>query len=601
MKKKLINFDVFKQIENSSITNAEKELTEASEMLAKVLGKERLDLHCIHENSVTFINQDGNLVHANYTMDNNNILLENIQELVLDEQSVKNSTKNILENMVDLILDDKTEEASSKFSEFFAVPMLRSALREGVVLAEGKKPKKGKIPPQLLPFLKKKMGKKKGDDDKGANDKDECMKGEWASKKEMLKPAKGRMKKVAEKMHEAKLNALRTLADNVLEFVDFQENGTAYQNFRVQKDSQGNISSLQMPTAKVRNEGKVVAMHHKKGGKKAQECRAGAMETTKNESNWIRAVNDLKRFNALSDNEGLQNCFENVAAAWPNLMFLTRGELAAKINEALENTGARNYDSETCEFLADGILRTAHKAFSENVCKIYEAAGRNPVVDDYNDFVNLSEKVLPMIDAQEGKFMQVFSDLYRGLTEVYRAAQSAGDSATTAEAGSLLADVEEVLSKKQPASMRVALESALYLQTLAESADMDGDTWHVAKPHVSLVGDNPAIHKYAAVNGSPGAHTGPFKSSPVSDGKSVSAHVEDHYTAMKGSEVYPNVSNPYVPKAGDFKIHGEKAIENDKDYTGMSGADVLPNLKNPYIPDHGMTMQDSLKLLMGSE
>jgi len=59
MKKKLINFDVFKQIENNSITMAEKELTEATEMLAKVLGKERLDLHCINENSVTFTNQDG--------------------------------------------------------------------------------------------------------------------------------------------------------------------------------------------------------------------------------------------------------------------------------------------------------------------------------------------------------------------------------------------------------------------------------------------------------------------------------------------------------------------------------------------------------------
>lgn len=597
MKKKLINFDVFKQIENSSITNAEKELTEASEMLAKVLGKERLDLHCINENFVTFLNQDGNLVHANYSMDGDKILLENIQELVLDQDSVKNTTKNLLEGMVDAILDEKNEEAAAKFSEYFSVPLLRASLREGVVL-EGKKPKKGVIPPQLAAFLKKKKGEKA---EKPGADKDECMKSELASKKGMLKHSKGRMKKVAEKMHEAKVNSLKTLADNVLEFVDFQENGTAYQNFRVQKDKSGNVTTVSIPTAQVRNEGKVIAMHHKKGGKKVKEGRKCAWEGTKMESTWIRAINDLKRYNALSDNQGLQNCFENVAAAWPDLLFLTKDELSARINETLETSGANNYDSDTCEFLADGILRTAHKAFSENVCKIYEAAGRNPVVDDYNDFINLSEKVLHMIDAQEGKFMQVFSDLYRGLTEVYRAAQQAGDSATSAETASLLADVEEVLNKKQPASMRVALESALYLQTLAESSDMDSDTWHVAKPHVSLSGDNPAIHKYADVNGSPGAHPGPFKSSPVSDGKSVHANVEDYYTAMKGSEVFPNVSNPYVPKAGAFKIKGEKSVEDENEYTNMSGADVLPNLKNPYIPDHGMTMQDSLKLLMGSE
>lgn len=595
MKKKLINFDVFKQIENSSITKAEKELTEASEMLAKVLGKERLDLHCINENSVTFLNQDGNLVHANYSMDGDKILLEDIQELVLDQDSVKNTTKNILEGMVDAILDEKNEEASAKFSEYFSVPLLRASLREGVVL-EGKK---GKVPPQLAAFLKKKKGAKAEDGEKEGSEK-----GKESSKenlKNLLKHGKDRRKKVAEKMHEAKVNALKVLADNVLEFVDYQENGNAYQSFKVQKDKQGNVTSVQVPTAQVRNEGKVVAMHHKKGGKKVKEGRKGALECTKMESNWIRAVNDLKRFNALSENEALQNCFENVAAAWPDLLFLTKDELAARINETLETSGASNYDSDTCEFLADGILRTAHKAFSENVCKIYEAAGKNPVVDDYSDFINLSEKVLPMLDAQEGKFMQVFSDLYRGLTEVYRAAQQSGDSATSAETASLLADVEEILSKKQPASMRVALESALYLQTLAESSEMDGETWHVAKPHESLTGDHPAIHKLAGVNGSPGAHPGPFKSSPVSDGKSVTTSVEDYYTSMKGADVFPNVSNPYAPKAGEFKIKGEKTVEEEKEYTSMSGADVLPNLKNPYIPDHGMTMQDSLKHLMGGE
>jgi len=592
MKKKLIDFSAFKQIEESSITMAEKELAEATEMLARVLGKERLDLHCINENSVTFINQDGNLVHANYSMDSGNILLENIQELVVDETSVKNTTKTILENMVDLILDDKNEEASSSFSDYFSVPMLRAALREGVVLEEGKKHKKGKIPPQLLPFIKKKMGKK-AEAEEGEN--------EVEKKKKMLKPAKGRMKKVAEKMSEAKLNSLNVLANNVLEFIDYTENGTAYQNIKMQKDKQGNVVSMNIPTSKIRNEGKVVAMHHKKGGKKVKECRGMAMEVTSRDANWIRAVNDLKRANALSDNTGLQNTFENVAAAWPDLMFLTRGELAAKINETLENSGATNYDSDTCDFLADGILRTAHKAFSENVCKIYEAAGKNAVVDDYNEFVTLSEKVLPMIDAQEGKFMQVFSDLYRGLTEVYRTAERAGDTATLAETASLLSDVEEVLNRKQPASMRIALESAIYLQAISESATMDSQEWHVAKPHVSLTGDNPAVHKLATMDGIPGKNTGAYSSSPFSDGKSVQVGVEDHYTSMKGNDLYPNMTNPYAPKPGEFTIKGEKSIENDKEYTKFSGADVFPSLKNPYIPDHGMTMADSLHLLSASE
>ena len=60
------------------------------------------------------------------------------------------------------------------------------------------------------------------------------------------------------------------------------------------------------------------------------------------------------------------------------------------------------------------------------------------------------------------------------------------------------------------------------------------------------------------------------------------------------------MDNPNAHKPGDFKMNGEKAIEDDKEYTKYSGSDVFPALKNPYIPDHGMSMQDSLRLMKAS-
>ena len=587
MKKKLISFDAFKQIENNSVTMAEKEFLEAAEMLAKTLGKERLDLHCINESSVTFVNQDGNLVQATYSIDGDIILLENITELVLDESTVKNNAKSVLEAMVDNILDDKNEEAAVNFSEYFSIPMLRAGLREGVV-NEGKKPKKGVIPPQLAKFIKKKKGHEAEEES-----------GEKDDKFAKLSKKNGKGKKVAECMSKPKVESLNILANNILEFVDFKENGNLYQNIRTQKDKAGDVVSIALPTSKLRNEGKVMKMHHKKGHGKVAEGRGCAKEM-KSEANWVRAVNDLKRFNAMSDHASLQTAFENVASAWPNLLYLTPDELAATINETLENSGASNYDSNTCVFLAEGILRTAHKAFAEHVGRVFEMAGQTPS-DDFNEFVQISEKVLPMVDAEENNTTQVFADLYRGLYEVYKSAEKIGDAAVKAETGALIYSIADVLNKKQPTDLDLATEAANYLKMIAETVSMTGSDWKVPAPHESLNGDNPAIHGYASVDGSPSANAGRFKSSPVSDGKTVKVDIQDDYTKMKGKDLYPDMNNPYAPKPGDFKIHGEKSVESDKDFGSYQDSDTLPNIKNPYLPDHGMTMQDTLQHLMGSK
>jgi hypothetical protein len=595
MKKKLINFDAFKQLEKTSITNSERELLESTEILANVLALEWLDVFCVNESNVTFIDQNGEFVYANYEIDNNNIVLENIEQLVVDKSSTETSLRKNLEEMVNNILEDKLDEASSNFSDYFRTPMLRAELREGTI-NEAKKG--GGLPPWLKAHFEKKA-KKSGKKMEVESEKD-APKTRRAKKKKRLH--KGRLEKVGKGMkNKAKMESLNLLANNVIEYITFKENGNVYNNVSIKRDSLNNVVALKIPVSKARNEGAIIKAQSEKHTRFISESRESAKLVAR-EGNWVRACTDLKRFNAISDNKALETAFENVASAWPNLLFLTEAELATKIKETLTNSGASNFDDSTCEFLAEGILRTAHRAYTDNVTKITSVVGAMTESNDYNHFSKVAEKVLTSVDNNTKLETQVFSDLYRGLSEVYRAAERIGDEATKAETASLLSDVELVLNGEEKDTIRVAEEAALYIQTVTEAAlNLDGMTWHVASPHESETGDNPAIHGYADVDAVPGKHTGKFKSSPFSDGKTVRTGTEDHYTSMKGKDLFPNMENPYAPKPGDFKMHGEKAIEDDKEYTKYSGSDVFPALKNPYIPDHGMTMQDSLHLMKAGE
>lgn len=595
MKKKLINFDAFKQLEKTSITNSERELLESTEILANVLALEWLDVFCVNESNVTFIDQNGEFVYANYEIDNNNIVLENIEQLVVDKSSTETSLRKNLEEMVNNILEDKLDEASSNFSDYFRTPMLRAELREGTI-NEAKKG--GGLPPWLKAHFEKKA-KKSGKKMEVESEKD-APKTRRAKKKKRLH--KGRLEKVGKGMkNKAKMESLNLLANNVIEYITFKENGNVYNNVSIKRDSLNNVVALKIPVSKARNEGAIIKAQSEKHTRFISESRESAKLVAR-EGNWVRACTDLKRFNAISDNKALETAFENVASAWPNLLFLTEAELATKIKETLTNSGASNFDDSTCEFLAEGILRTAHRAYTDNVTKITSVVGAMTESNDYNHFSKVAEKVLTSVDNNTKLETQVFSDLYRGLSEVYRAAERIGDEATKAETASLLSDVELVLNGEEKDTIRVAEEAALYIQTVTEAAlNLDGMTWHVASPHESETGDNPAIHGYADVDAVPGKHTGKFKSSPFSDGKTVKTGTEDHYTSMKGKDLFPNMENPYAPKPGDFKMHGEKAIEDDKEYTKYSGSDVFPALKNPYIPDHGMTMQDSLHLMKAGE
>jgi hypothetical protein len=93
---------------------------------------------------------------------------------------------------------------------------------------------------------------------------------------------------------------------------------------------------------------------------------------------------------------------------------------------------------------------------------------------------------------------------------------------------------------------------------------------------------------------------------PVSDGKSYrNGQAEKMRSSawgnLGGEDTYPTLKNPYIPEPfGDYKIKGEKSIEDDSDLLGhVSNKDTWPELQNPYVPD-SVTPQ-SYKMNHGKE
>jgi hypothetical protein len=137
MKRKLIKFDAFRRIENDSLSSAEIELTEASEVLATALAVDGLNLHCFGESDVTYETSDGDYVHANYSLQKNHLVFENIEQLVIDNESERAEARNILSGIVESLMDENENKAASLFDQYMALPHTRQNLKEAT-LNEGK-------------------------------------------------------------------------------------------------------------------------------------------------------------------------------------------------------------------------------------------------------------------------------------------------------------------------------------------------------------------------------------------------------------------------------------------------------------------------------
>jgi transcriptional regulator len=566
MKRKLIDFDVLKSLEQNSILSVEKEIIENLDVISQVLNKENLNIHCIDKDSVTFVTSEGTYIHAGYSRDSEKVRLHSVQELVLDEQAEINESKSILANMVEAILEDNNDNAHDYFETYVKLPRIRKTFSESIV-NEGKKG---------LPEALKKWQEKHKKIGKGPKARREKNKAEFFKK--ISKKANEKLEK-----EEKKLKEWNQLAKNVLEVIDIEAGRPSLATVEVSHDTRGNISEVKIPKGKKMH---LLSLPYEGSGE-VSYARCSGSSIVK-ESRFLRAINDFRRANATSNNSELQQVVENIVAAFPNLIYFTQQELSNQIAEALSNSDAQNWDDETCNFMAEGILRTAHESYKDRVQKVFGIAGVR-ANDSYEDFQEVAESVYSHIDSINVNQQKMYKDLYESLAEAYSIIESSGDVTLTSKIGEYLNALVTVLEGSLPANNHLAEDVAIMLQTFAEAnLPMSGD-WHVSdKPYTSLIGDNPHVHKLPKVAGIPGDYTGDYGSdAPVSDGKSYNPkNAKDMANTWTsgGKNVYPNLTNPYA-KATEEEFPSTLGGDHvtDSGLAGKSG-DTWPNLSNPYVP-----------------
>lgn len=603
MKRKLISFDVFKKIEEQSLTNAERELTEAQDLLAEALGLDFLELYTFGESDVTYETPDGTYIHATYTIKNDSIILENIEQLVVDEEGEKNNSREIVAKMVESIIDGKEVEATQKFEQYINSSYVKRSLTEATWKFTASKPtgKRSRL------YRKK---RNRAAVAKGVRARLRTLRSMSPSQKKQNSIKASRLKKklgsttnkrarVYARKVKHQVKEWANLCENVLGYLDYKEFGPAINETSIGRDEKGNVLSISMPTLQKRNEGKVLSFNWKTLDTDIKVLR-GKMKDLKEDNDFAKAMAELKRYNNISDNKSLEETLEAVVTRWPDIIYVTEGELAAQISDALEVANVKNFDDQVCSFMAEAILRTAHNVYTDKVKKVAELSGTEEDItaeckeceDSYLSFKNVAESFYSKLDESESTDLKVFSDLLSALREVHELANEAEEAEIVQDVQELMSQCISVLNREVQPSEELAEEVVEYLNSFVE-ANLEGASqdWDVVNtPHHTVVGDHPVLSKNAKVDGTPSKHSGDWRSpAPVSDGKSYDGNLDDEmknsgWGNVSGDSTWPELSNPYILKSGEYKMK-EKSVVDDNDLLAQDQSDdTWPNLQNPYCP-----------------
>lgn len=553
MRRRLIQQSDFDKILNESVATAKKELVEAESILGHALGKEFLTLKSFTESTVIYEAKDGTYVQAGYQIRNGKVTFSNVEEVVIDEASQKEKRRNILSDMLEAIVTDNEEKANEMYQKYLGMVRWNEAKKEDC-------------------------------------DKEHDKKSKGKEKKEFFF---GKAKKAGKEIAEA-----YQTSQNVLDYVNFMKVGPALAEAVTKTDDKGNIVDIQIPTIQARNESKLLRFNWKTLNAKAADCRKKIPYFAENK-NFCDAVANIKKQNAMINNEALEEAINNVITSWPEVLYATHSELSSIIGEALRNANVASFDDKTCDFMAEGILRTAHAAYGDRVKQILHLASATKIeegVDAYEHFQTTVENFYPSLDEKFGLERKVFVDLYDSLADVYKKADRQGNKTVKNESASYLNELSDILNDKVKPQIEFAEEAANYLAQVIET-NLESGTWVVSNsPHITVNGDHPDMAKKASHGYTPskdssgnwgdeapaiGQEDHNYKS-----GKHAKTMRHNSWGQEGGSDVFPSLNNPYIPKTfGDFTMKHEKGVDKDnKDWSLHQGKDTWPNLKNPITP-----------------
>lgn len=591
MKRKLISYDALKKMEEASISKIQEELINAEEVLANVLGADQLELVFFNESEAVYKTLDQDYVRANYSVVKGELKLESIEELVVDEDSEKGESRKLISSMIDDLVENKDEEASAKLDEYLGLSVVRRNLIEGYKAKlsnpRGKRSKlfhkhqRGTHVRKRITAMMKTKRKRKGIKN--------YLKTKTAP---MRRKLKGISNPRARVYVVKTMKEWNSLTENVLGYVNYKEMGPIYKECTVAHDDKGEVTSVTIPTKLQKNEGKVLSFDWKTMDTEVKVLRNKAKKLDENER-FARSVVEIKKHNNVSNNNGLETALENTVGAFPEALYLTQEEMAATVKSCLEMAGSRNFDDNTCDFIAEAILRTAFDAYSERVNKMVGIAGAKlESTDKYVEFKDVANKLYNYVDASQEKDLSVFSDLAEALNNLANLAENLGDSEVVTEAKTLLQECIYVINQEVEPDVQLAEFVANYLRSIYES-NLNSREWETMDPVVSPTGDHPMLHAHAKQSYSPSSDAQDsgvvnYGKSSVSDGKTIKNDLDDEmmnngWGNIGGDSVYPSLNNPYLLKDMDFTMKGDKGVDMDSDDLGTEqGKDTWPNLRNPF-------------------
>ena len=580
MKRKLIDYDVFHKIKTESLSNAQQELEAAKDLLAATLELEGLELGSFGPREALFESADGSHVRADYQIKNGFVQFDNVEQLVINEESEIKKSRDIISEMIDSLVESDNAKADEMFSEWMGLPRTKRMLTESkqrrVVCRKGEKCKVVKWD---------NVAKHHETSDKTAK----RVRGKRKSMRTTPSGVKKFKANVRIKLNKSIGKAMKEwaiMAENVLGYVDLMENGPVVSQCQVLRQD-GEVASVRIPTVKLRNEARILKFDWKTLNTDVVVKRGQSKKMSESRE-FVRDIAELKRLNAMSD-KAFEEGVENVSTKFPQAIYLTEKELARQIKLSLESVSASNYDDETCRFLAEGILRTIHENFVDTVAKIVKLAGgtiNEEAADKYAEFKAVAEGWYARLDESAILEMQAFVDVYEALRQVHEIAVKENNEELAKEVAGHLDGLLPIVRNEAEQSSDILADAAEWLYDLVEGSM--GEEWNVSDPVVT-VGNRSEVDKKGRESQSPSDMSGvKCDSQLTSDGKDYAGAAakelaNDGWSNLGGDGVYPSLDNPYVPKAGDYKIVGEKDVDSDSEQLAQWGdGDTWPGLQNPY-------------------
>lgn len=618
MKRKLVKYEeVFHKNSLSTVVN---ELTEAQDHLARTLGTTSLVLESFDDNSVIYRNDDGNFVKANYSVEEDAVTFENIEELVVDQDSENNKRREIVSEMLEAILSDKEADANILFEKYMKMASLKYSregsllppqeLDESYVRLYGTRGKAGAAKVSVRTGAKdpkksaaaKKAHRLHPDSYKSGGRKRHANVAKERSRRKTYKNSYSRLHNISGgKQYKRHLNEWMTLSNNVFEYADIIENGYVLKESLIRKDAYGDITSVKLPSEKARNEGKILKMHYDKMIKQdsPKVMRENALKLATNPQ-FSQAVAELKRYNNVSNHEALEETLVNIVKYFPSVLYLTQEELAKTINYALESAGSSNHVDSQCAFMAEGILRTAHDLHEDKVQKLF-ALNKFEIKegdDKFASYQKVAANYFPTLDEAIQTEQKVFEDLYNAVLDIRKYALEGQNEEVRAEANEFVSELQKILAGEAVGNIDFAVEVADWLHDIAE-ANLPGasEKWDVVKtPFDTVAGDHPQMAKNAKVSGAASEYPGDWNgqlspqigmdSNKWNHGDEAKQH---GFSNKGGKDVWPTLENPAVLSPyGNWTMKGDKSVGDDESnalgqWQDASGS-VWPQLQNPYCP-----------------